>query len=199
MLVFVILLTVVVIGIWLGSNYKQLQQGQKVIPAEWSGLSAQLKKRYEMVPEFSAFKNEAPDGSALFDKASTLAKGSASTPGISERAKAEGEFQNAFAEFLNNIEHASNVVEKDDYLKLREKLLQLEDEITVARTNYNNSVGMFNAQQKVFPGSVIAAKTGMKPAEFFDVEDTFARYPLKFKLVLPQKKPSIFMAETKEK
>lgn len=184
----VIVVTVVVLALWLAWNYRNLASLSKSVDNSWARINNALKQRHEMVPKLleqwsSELKGGMEPAEKLrqaLSKAVEVQSGSAS-----ERLAAESELSEALGLFFHHVEQNAELLDRESYQKLREEAVRIEDEITVERSKYNGLAVRYNIKHTVFPTSFLAARTGLKPASEFEIEDAFARYPLKFKATMP--------------
>jgi LemA protein len=58
----------------------------------------------------------------------------------------------------------------ESYRKLQGELAEIEDEIQASRRIYNSNVQIYNTRMQVFPNSIVAARGGFQPREFFQIE-----------------------------
>jgi hypothetical protein len=87
--------------------------------------------------------------------------------------------------FFKRVEQNADVLERESYLKLREEVVTIEDELMTEIGKYNLAAGTYNVQREAFPNNVIAPKAGLGPVPEFEIEDAFANYRLKYKGTLP--------------
>ncbi|HEY9869540.1 MAG TPA: LemA family protein [Candidatus Obscuribacterales bacterium] len=188
MIVVVIVVTVVVLALWLAWNYRNLVGLSKSVDDSWARIDNALKQRHEMVPRLleqltSELKGGVEPAEKLrqaLSKAADLRSGSPA-----DRLAAESELSEALGLFFHHVEQNAELLDRESYQKLRDDVVRIEDEITVEKSKYNGLVVRYNVQHTVFPTSFLAARTGLKPAFEFEIEEAFARYPLKFKATMP--------------
>jgi LemA protein len=188
MIVVVIVVTVVVLALWLAWNYRNLAGLRKSVDDSWLRMNNALKQRHEMVPKLleqlsSELKNGVEPAEKLRQALSKAAGVGSGSP--ADRQAAESELSEALGLVFHHVEQNAELLERESYQRLREEVVRVEDEITVEKSKYNSLVVRYNIQHTVFPTSFLAARTGLKPAFEFEIEDAFARYPLKFKATMP--------------
>lgn len=185
-IIVVLIITVVILGLWFGSNYRNLTDTRSHIGADWKALDELLTRRHALAPELvQQYREEErvclPLGEAVekCKQAKTRA----------ERAEAETALSKAIGEYFQFMERKDPAkIEDPAYLSFREKFINLEDQLVASLARHNNDVAFFNAQQKVFPTSFFAKQFKFAPHEEFPMEDAFSSHPLKFKATLPTKK-----------
>ncbi|MBM3244073.1 MAG: LemA family protein, partial [Candidatus Omnitrophica bacterium] len=71
-----------------------------------------------------------------------------------------------------------NLKADQTFLRLMDELAGTENRIAVERMRYNESVRDYNITVRMFPGNLIAAKFGYKPAtEYFKSEEKAKAVP----------------------
>jgi LemA protein len=117
--------------------------------------------------------------------ARNLAQSLASTGGVAERAKAEGELSGALSRLLAVVENYPNLKANQNFLALQEELTSTENKISFARQYYNDAVLRYNNQTQMFPSSIVASLGGFKSGEFFEVQVPAEREVPKVSFVTP--------------
>lgn len=182
----VVLLTIFILALWVGSNYRLLVQERAEIARLWTKIEEKLKFRHELVdafPQVLSVELKADQGS--WGELKNAAGNSASSASSQSRQTAENEFGQALGKFMQGIEQNPAVLESESYTKLRDRAVTAEDELMELLNHFNDTVVRFNAQQKVVPNRFFVARMGMQPAHEFDLDGAFSRHPLKFKPTLP--------------
>ncbi|HBI56430.1 MAG TPA: hypothetical protein DDY38_06360, partial [Firmicutes bacterium] len=86
----------------------------------------------------------------------------------------KGLAENALTDGLKNLfalaEAYPDLKASKNFLTLQEELVQVEDQIQLARRYYNGAVRMLNNRVESFPSNIIAKITGFSRAEFFTLE-----------------------------
>lgn len=90
-------------------------------------------------------------------------------PGINEKVNA----QNAFAVFSSGVsarlEKYPELKADAIYLKLQERIAEIEKNIAQRRAFYNSSVLIYNNMIQVLPQSILAYAAGFRPYSYFKV------------------------------
>ncbi len=161
------LLVLIFIGI-----YNGLVRLRNQMKNAWSQIDVQLKRRYDLIPNlvetvkgYAAHERETLEAVI---KARNVAQ-AASSAGVGERAKAEGELGAALSRLLVVVERYPELKANQNFLALQEELTGTENRIGFSRQFYNDSVLKYNNQTQMFPSNIIAGMAGFKPGEFFEV------------------------------
>ena len=79
------------------------------------------------------------------------------------------------------VEAYPDLKANQSFLALQEQLTTTENQTSSFRQTYNNSVLNLNNKIQMFPSNVVAAITGFKTAELFNVAATEERDPIQVK------------------
>lgn len=169
-LIFLVLIVVfVVIGL-----YNALVKTRVQVDEAWSGITVQLKRRADLLPNLIAtVKGYAAHESEVFDRVTKARANSLNQQGAGPAAvaHAEGEMQGALKSLFAVAEAYPVLQASHNFLQLQEDLTDTEDKIMASRRFYNGSVRDYNMKTQQFPSNIIANSFSFKKAEFFEVED----------------------------
>ena len=170
-LIVIIAIVVILILIFIGI-YNGLIKARNQVKNAWSQIDVQLKRRFDLIPNLvetvrGYMKHERETLEAV-TKARGLVQ-SAANAGVGERSKAEGELGMALGRLFAVAEQYPDLKANQNFLALQEELTSTENKISFARQYYNDSVLSYNNKTQMFPSNVIAAMTGFKTSEFFEV------------------------------
>ncbi len=160
------------VGIYLWSTYNSLVQLNVRVDEAWSGITVQLKRRADLIPNLiETVKGYASHEKAVFEgvtraRAETLAANGPAAAGV-----AEGHLQQALRSLFAVAEAYPQLQASQNYLQLQHSLVDTEDKIQAARRFYNGGVRELNTKIKVFPNNLFARGLGFTEREFFEVAD----------------------------
>ena len=63
------------------------------------------------------------------------------------------------------------------FINLQDELAGTENRLSVARKDYNESVQTINATTRTFPTSIVAAMSGIKAREYFEIDEAEKKAP----------------------
>lgn len=170
--VLIIVAVLVLVGIYLWATYNSLVQLNVRVDEAWSGITVQLKRRADLIPNLiETVKGYASHEKAVFEnvtraRAETLA---ATSPG--EAGIAEGHLQQALKSLFAVAEAYPQLQASQNFLQVQHSLVDTEDKIQAARRFYNGGVRELNTKIKVFPNNLFARSLGFTEREFFEVAD----------------------------
>ncbi|OGO05999.1 MAG: hypothetical protein A2Z76_03125 [Chloroflexi bacterium RBG_13_56_8b] len=164
---------VVILLIFFIATYNGLVGLRNQLRNAWAQIDVQLKRRYDLIPNLietvkGYVKHERETLEAV-TKARNLAQ-SLSSGDVGARSKAEGELSSALSRLLAVAERYPDLKANQNFLALQEELTSTENKISFSRQYYNDSALNLNNKIQMFPSNVIAAMTGFKLGEFFEVK-----------------------------
>ena len=151
--------------------YNRLVKTSNIQKEAWSGIDVQLKRRSELIPNLvEAVRGYSEhEQSVLVDvvQKRTMAMDAQGT-------QAKGLAENALSAGLRDLfvlaEAYPDLKASSGYLTLQKELVQVEDQIQLARRYYNGAVRMLNNLIETFPSNIVAKLTGFSKGEFFTIE-----------------------------
>lgn len=173
--VLIVVGVVLLVGIYLWATYNSLVQLKVRVDEAWSGITVQLKRRADLIPNLiEAVKGYAAHEKAVFEnvtraRAETL---SATAPGAA--GVAEGHLQQALRSLFAVAEAYPQLQASQNFLQLQQSLVDTEDKVQAARRFYNGGVRELNTKIKVFPNNLFARGLGFTEREFFEVANSSA-------------------------
>ncbi|UCH51761.1 MAG: LemA family protein [Chloroflexota bacterium] len=152
--------------------YNGLVRSRNQVKNAWAQIDVQLKRRHDLIPNLvetvkGYMKHERETLEAVTN-ARVLAQQVASA-GPGERGKVEGELSSALNRLLAVAERYPDLKASQNFLALQEELASTENKISFSRQFYNDAVLTYNNQTQMFPSNMVAAMTGFKESEFFEI------------------------------
>jgi len=139
----------------------------------WSDITVQLKRRYDLIPNLvNAVKGYATHEKEVFEKVAETRANALSAQGVTQTAKAEGEFEKALKSLFAVSENYPQLRATENFQDLQAQLTDTEDKIMASRRFYNGAARDLNIKISTFPSSLIAGMFGFKKRDFFEVDDT---------------------------
>jgi LemA protein len=166
----IVLGIIVILIFFVIGAYNSLVALRNMLKNAWAQIDVQLKRRYDLIPNLvETVKGYAKHERETFEmvtKARNLAQ-AASSSGIAERGKLEGELGMALGRLLAVAEAYPELKANTNFLALQEELTSTENKISFSRQAYNDSVLQFNNKIQMFPSNIIAGMFHFIAAEFF--------------------------------
>lgn len=173
--VLIVVAVVVLIGIYFWATYNSLVQLNVRVDEAWSGITVQLKRRADLIPNLiETVKGYASHEKAVFENVTRARAETLSAGGPGEAGIAEGHLQQALKSLFAVAEAYPQLQASQNFLQVQHALVDTEDKIQAARRFYNGGVRELNTKIKVFPNNLFAKGLGFNEREFFEVADSAA-------------------------
>ena len=165
---FVVIGAVVLIGITL---YNQLASLRVRADSAWADIDAQLKRRYDLIPNLVAtVKGYASHEQDTFEKVTQMRAAAISAQGVAEQAKAENMLTQALRSVFAVAENYPELRASENFNQLQNSLVGIEDKIQAARRYYNAVVRDYNTKTQVVPSNLVAKMFNFKDREYFELD-----------------------------
>ncbi|WP_395066427.1 LemA family protein [Flavobacterium sp.] len=167
---FFIILLLGIIGFIIFVSYNNIIIKRNAVENAYSGLDTVLKKRYDILPNVVASVQQAMqfEGTTL-EKIVSLRNATANTNLQSEnRIQTENELSSLLSKVLVTVERYPDLKSNENLLHLQRTIIGIEDDISYARTSYNNSVLAYNNQIETIPANWVAKEMGATRKSYFE-------------------------------
>ena len=176
------LIPLVIIGVLVIAGfgiYNGLVSAQEEGKTAWAQVENQLQRRNDLIPNLvNTVKGYAAHEKTVFEEVTNARSQWAKANTVDEKVKAAGAIDTALSRLLMVTENYPNLKADQTFLRLMDELSGTENRIAVERMRYNEAVRDYNVSVRTFPGSVIAGRSGFKPAtEYFKAEEKAKSVP----------------------
>ncbi len=161
----------VLVGLWGVTVYNRLVRLGSRRDEGWSGVSVQLKRRHDLVPNLVASAKGLAGHEKELLLSVTQARAAQGSGSPREIAAAESALTAALGRFVVVAEAYPQIKADRAFSDLMSELSRLEDDLQLARRYYNGAVREYNVAVRSFPSSLVAALTGFRRADFFELGD----------------------------
>lgn len=184
----VIVLFILIVFMWWKNSYNGFVELDQKVNNTWAKVESQYQRRYDLIPNLVATVK----GVANFEKETYTAVANARaqvgqiklTPdqlsdpqAVAKFQQAQGSLGTALSRLLVVSENYPQLKASENFKDLQIQLEGTENRITVARNDYNNSVEIYNAAIKKFPGFIIANMSNFKEKQFFKADEAAKEAP----------------------
>jgi LemA protein len=198
--IFVVIgLLVVIVGLYFGSNYKELNEQRAGVEDARKKLDEQLKHRHQSITDIGETLHGKHEPLWTRVTSARAAADNATNSDTTARASAEKDLSEALGAYFAELQKDASMAENDEFTKLRDRILEVEDSVNLARSDFNTAAARYNMRQHVFPNTIFAKNLGLKPVPEMEFEGAFERYPLKFKGTMPEKRPPLYLQQADSK
>ena len=168
----VLLLIIIAIIAYAIMIYNKLVKNKVKVDEGWSGISVQLKRRHDLVPNLvKTVKGYAEHEKDLLVEVTEARKQSVNVNGIEDIQKAEKALSSSLSRLLAVAENYPELKANENFLKLQDELTSIENSLQHARRYYNGAVREYQITQQTFPSNLIADYFKFENKQYFELED----------------------------
>lgn len=175
-----VLAIIAIAGFFIGT-YNKLQVMDENVTASWSQVENQLKRRNDLIPNLvSTVKGYAKHENEIFTNiANARAKlsGAMNSNDVKAVQQSSNELNSALSRLLLVVENYPNLKADKAFTGLQDELAGTENRLAVARRDYNESVKTINTIIRTFPTSLVAAISGIKSRDYFEITEQEKQTP----------------------
>lgn len=145
-----------------------LIEKNEAVKAQWSDIDTQLQRRVDLIPNLvNTVKGYAKHEEEIFKAVSDARSKLMAAGTASAKAAAGAALDGALGRLLAISESYPQLKANENFIRLQDELAGTENRIAVARARYNETVKVYNASIRKFPGSYFAAGMELKAADYF--------------------------------
>ncbi|WP_294353498.1 LemA family protein [uncultured Clostridium sp.] len=172
----IIFLVVIILIIMIISNYNNLIKARNRVKNAWAQIDVQLQKRFDLIPNLvETVKGAAKYESETFEKIVQARNSYKNSENIDEKIKVVEQTQRLFNSINALHESYPELKVNEGYLKFMDSLSTIEEQISVSRMFYNDTVNNYNDKIMMFPNNIFAAIFGFKESSLFNVNEEVRR------------------------
>ena len=149
----------------------------------WSGIDVQLKRRHDLIPNIvEAVRGYKDYERGVLERVTELRASAGTSRDPKERAGLENQITGALKTIFALAEAYPDLKAGEQFLSLQKNLVEIEDEIQLARRYYNGTVRDYNIAVETFPNLLLARLFNFSKKDFFEIETATERNPAEVKL-----------------
>jgi LemA protein len=166
----------VVLGMWVIWAFNRLVRGRNLVREGWSGIDVQLKRRSSLIPNLvEAVRAYAAHEHGVLEDVARLRSADLAHQPLDQRQDSENAVTMGLRRLLAVAEAYPDLKANRNFLDLQKDLVEIEDQIQMARRYYNGAVRDFNIRVQSFPGNLVAGLFGFPAEPFFQVASATER------------------------
>lgn len=171
-----IIAVAVVVIFWAYNLYVSvIKKKNKVIEA-FSGISVQLKKRYDLIPNILTIANKFMEHEkGLMEEVTALRTKAMSLPNdldsLGKKLALDAEIKSKMGQIMVAVENYPQLKSDQTMMTAMQTYNEIEEHIAAARRFYNSAVLELNNAVEIFPSSMIAGMLNIRKQEFFQVDE----------------------------
>lgn len=169
-----LLIVVALVAVWGVATYNRGVRLRNQVEESWSGISVQLKRRYDLIPNLiSTVKGYAKHEQETLEKVINLRNLAQSVPtgDIAGQAQAEQALTAGLRSVFALAENYPDLKANQNFMELQRSLSEVEDNIQNARRYYNAVVRDNNNYVESFPSMLIARMGGFNTYSYFEIDE----------------------------
>ena len=176
----IFIIVLIALLLWSVSIYNNLVRDKNRVQAGWSDIDVQLKLRHSLVPNLvTATKQYASYEQAVLTTVTELRTQSQNANTMDERSSSEEQLGVGLQKLVALVEQYPDLKANENFGKLQDELVEVEEKIQYARRYYNGAVRGFNITIERFPNLIIARLFNYQPSSFFQLESDEMRKAVK--------------------
>jgi len=155
-----------------GCGYNQIQQLDENAQQAKQGISVQLQRRADLVPNLvNTVKGYAQHEEAVFTQVAQARAGlgtAIQSGDPQQMATANAGLTGALGRLMVVAEAYPQLKADQGFLRLQDELAGTENRIATSRNDYNQAVQSYNTYIRTFPQAITAKVTGAKPRTYYE-------------------------------
>jgi LemA protein len=174
MYMLIFLAVVVLLSLWAVATYNKGVKLRNLVEEAWSGISVQLKRRYDLIPNLvSTVKGYAKHEQDTLEKVINLRNQAQAVPSdnVEAQARAEQQLSAGIRGIFALAENYPDLKANTNFMELQRSLADIEDHIQNARRYYNAIVRDNNNFVETFPSMIIARMGGFNTYSYFEIDE----------------------------
>jgi LemA protein len=138
----------------------------------WANIDILLKQRHDELPKLvEVCKGYMNHERETLEKITQARSQYQQAVSVDQKAQADLGTTSALRGLFAVVENYPQLKANENFLKLQNRITELENEIADRREFYNDSVNIFNIRIQQMPDTFVAAFMNLKPSPMFQVED----------------------------
>ena len=167
----IILGIIVVLVIGIAIMYNGLINKKNQVENAFGGMDAQLKKRYDLIPNLIStvqtyMKHEADTLTQITELRAKAVSGEISDD---EKVDLDNTITSKLGGIMVAVENYPDLKASDNFNQLQRSLNEVEEQISASRRAYNASVTSYNNGVEMFPTNILAGMMQMKHKNVFEI------------------------------
>ena len=161
-----------VVVLWVVFTFNRLVRLRNQVRAGWSDIDVQLMRRHDLVPRLvEAVRAYAGHEKAVLENVTELRAQAMQTSSPARLAGLEGQLEAGLGRLMLLKEAYPDLKASENFLKLQNDLVEVEDHLQYARRFYNGAVRANNDAVQRFPDLLVARSFSFGEAEFYEADE----------------------------
>ncbi|MDX1570592.1 MAG: LemA family protein [Xanthomonadales bacterium] len=152
--------------------FNGLVRARNLVSAGWADVDVQLQRRHDLVPRLVKVVAAYADHEKETLEAVTAQRNEAiKAQEIAEKSRREAELDQSIHRLIALAEAYPDLKAGENFERLQQDLVEIEDDLQYARRFYNGAVRDYNIRVERFPDLLAAQAFQFEQADFFQAED----------------------------
>jgi LemA protein len=167
------LIIIIVLAIVLILMYNSLVAKKNQVDNIFATIDAQLKKRYDLIPNLVASVSKYMEHEKSILEDITKLRSEANKPNISQKEKIDldAKISSALGSIMIAVENYPDLKANENVIHLQHSLNEVEAQIAAARRAYNQAVTDYNNALEMIPTNIMANAMGYRQKELFVIPE----------------------------
>jgi len=176
---FVVVIVVLALAfIFFISLYNSLVAKQNQVKSVEAGIDAQLKRRYDLIPNLVATAKEyMVHEKGVLETITALRESAKNATTLEDKFELNNKISGLLNGLRVSVENYPDLKANQNLLQIQSTLSEVEEQISAARRAYNSAVEIYNNAIQMFPSNIVASMFGFHKDVFFDIPENEAVAP----------------------
>ena len=167
-LILIILIIVAILIISIIKIYNKIIRLQNRVKSAESSIDICLNQRFDLIPNLvECVKTYTKHEKGLLEN---IVK-QRTEYSQNKNLKKASELNNTLNKIIAVVENYPDLKASENFLNLQNNLVEIEDQLQIARRVYNVEVQRYNSTIQIVPNNIIAGIFGFKEKDFFQIEE----------------------------
>lgn len=154
--------------------YNSLINKNNQVENAFGGMDAQLKKRYDLIPNLvksvkTYMKHEAETLTEITELRTKAMSGKISDD---EKVSLDNAITSKLGGIMVAVENYPDLKASDNFNQLQRSLNEVEEQISASRRAYNATITSYNNGVEMFPTNILAGMMNMQRKNVFEIPET---------------------------
>jgi LemA protein len=168
----IVLAVIVVFVVWAIAVYNGLITMRQRVNQAFADIDVQLKQRHDLVPNLvETVKGYMQHERQVLENVTAARASAVSAITVGQKAQADLLMTGALRGLFAVAENYPQLKANENFLKLQNRISELEERIADRREFFNDDVNTYNTRIRQIPDVFLANFMALKPREMFKVSD----------------------------
>lgn len=150
--------------------YNNLIVKKNDVENAFGGMDAQLKKRYDLIPNLvSTLKEYMTHEREVLEQLTQLRARAMGMTDTEQKVNLDNQIASSLGSVMVAVENYPELKASGNFTNLQRTLNEVESQISASRRAYNSAVTSYNNAVETFPSNLIARRIGMGTKPVFEI------------------------------